>query len=474
MIGRKEEQEVLRDCLASPRPEFLAMYGRRRVGKTYLIREFFNDCFSFYATGVPNLNTRKQLRIFNESLLKYGSTDKTIPGDWLEAFSRLEKLLSSPDVQRDYQSGKRVVFLDELPWLDTARSDFKSALDYFWNSWGSAQKDLVFIVCGSATSWMIRHVVMNTGGLYNRITRQIHLLPFSLGECEQLLQSNGMPFTRRQIMECYMVFGGVPYYLNYLKPQLSLAQNVDALLFQENSPLRHEYTQLFASLFRNAGHHMEITEALSRKSSGLTRTELSQQKNIPDGKELTRCLEELEQCGFIRKYSDFTRAKNSCIYQLTDPFTLFQLTWVQNRKLASWVDFINTPAYYSWCGIAFERVCMLHSRQMKLALGISGISSRDYAWRSKKSSPGAQIDLLIDRKDDVINLCEMKYTQDEYVIDAAYEKELLSKMETFRKESGTQKAILLTMVAINGVKQNAHRGIVMNEIVGNDLFRDLI
>ncbi len=470
MIGRKEEQSILRECLKSPRPEFLAVYGRRRVGKTYLIREFFHDCFSFYATGVVDLNTKKQLRVFHEALCKYGSSEKAAPKDWFEAFSRLEKLLSSPSVLRDYQSGKRVVFLDEMPWLDTARSDFKSALDYFWNSWGSAQKDLVFIVCGSATSWMIHNIVMNTGGLYNRLTRQIHLLPFSLRECELLLQSNGMPLNRRQMMECYMVFGGIPYYLNYLMPQLSLAQNIDILLFQENGPLRYEYNRMFASLFRKADHHMEIMEALSKKNSGMTRAELSREKNIPDGKELTRCLEELEQCGFIRKYSDYTRAKNSCIFQLSDPFTLFQLTWVQNRKLAAWIDFINTPAYYSWCGIAFERVCLLHTAQMKQALGISGVSSREYAWRSKKSSPGAQIDLLIDRKDDVINLCEMKYMQDEFVIDAAYEKDLLYKSEAFRKESGTQKAILLTMVTLNGVKRNVHKGIVVNEITGDDLF----
>ena len=309
MIGRNAEQSVLMDCLNSNQPEFVAVYGRRRVGKTYLVREFFQNCFSFYATGVSGLNTRKQLRVFSESLIRYGDCSKSIPKDWFEAFSRLEKLLSSTTIQRDYQSGKRIVFLDEMPWMDTARSDFKSALDYFWNSWGSAQKDLVLIVCGSATSWIINHIVKDTGGFYNRITRQIHLMPFCLNECEQFLLSNGVHFTRKQILESYMVFGGIPYYLNYLKPQYSLAQNIEYLLFQENSPLRFEYPTLLSSLFKNSSRYTAIIEALARKKSGLSRMELLECKNVPEGKELTRSLDELEQCGFIRKYTDFTRSR---------------------------------------------------------------------------------------------------------------------------------------------------------------------
>ena len=304
MIGREKEKKILQDCLNSKRPEFLAVYGRRRVGKTYLIRNFFREHFSFYTTGVAKLNTRQQLRVFHEALQKYGDESRAMPADWLEAFSRLEKLLSRPDVPREYQSGKRVVFLDELPWMDTARSGFRSALDYFWNSWASTQNDLIFIVCGSATSWIINHIVKDTGGFYNRITRQIRLMPFCLSECEQLLASNGMHMTRKQIIECYMILGGIPYYLNYLVPQLSLSQNIDMLFFQENGPLRYEYHQLFSSLFKNAANHIKIIEALSTKRSGLTRMELLSCGNIPDGKELTKCLDELEQCGFIRRYAD--------------------------------------------------------------------------------------------------------------------------------------------------------------------------
>ena len=252
MIGRAAEQDLLKQCCESPRPEFLVVYGRRRVGKTYLIKEYFNNSFSFYATGLAEQKTRQQLRAFSDSLRLYGHKQKSIPTDWYEAFSCLREILTSDQVQRDAASGKRVVFLDEVPWMDTARSDFRSALDYFWNSWASSQKDLLLIVCGSATSWIIDHLVSDRGSFYNRITRQIHLQPFTLSECRDLLDANGMVMTQQQMLESYMVFGGIPYYLNCLDRRLSLAQNIDALCFQQNGQLYWEYDRLYHSLFKNA------------------------------------------------------------------------------------------------------------------------------------------------------------------------------------------------------------------------------
>ena len=472
MVGRKKEQRILFDCMNSGRPEFMAVYGRRWVGKTFLIKEYFHGTFSFYATGVPGTNTRQQLKFFHDSLKLYGDDDKARPEDWPEAFSRLRKILSSSPVQRDYQTGRRVIFLDELPWMDTAKSDFKSALDYFWNSWASSQADLILIVCGSATSWIISNLIRNTGGFYNRVTCQISLLPFNLHECELLLQSNGVFFTRRQIIECYMIFGGIPLYLNYLKPQFSLAQNVEMLFFHENAPLRNEYHLLFASLFKSSDDHRNIIEALSTRRYGLTRSELISMRGVPSGKTLTKCLEELEQCGFIRKYNDFRKEKTGFIFQLTDSFTLFHLTWIQNQNIDSWIKQIRTPSYSAWCGLAFERICLLHIRQIKNALGISGISSREYSWRSTKTTSGAQIDLLIDRKDDVINLCEMKYSAEEFSIDAEYEKNLLHKVETFHSETNTKKEVVLTMVTCAGLKNNAHRTVVVHEITADCLFHE--
>ena len=470
MVGRKEEIEVLTDCLNSGKPEFVAVYGRRRVGKTYLIKEFFNDTFSFYATGVQKVTTGQQLRLFKESLVKYGDTVNTIPKNWFEAFSRLEKLLQANSVSKEYKTGRKVVFLDELPWMDTPKSDFRSALDYFWNSWGASQKDLLLIGCGSATSWIINHIVKDTGGFYNRLTRQIRLMPFNLSECEQLLESNGMQMTKKQIVESYMLFGGIPYYLNYLRPQYSLAQNVEMLFFKENSPLKFEFNQLFKSLFRNAKNYIDIVKELAKKKSGLTRTELLKTGKTVEGKELTKCLEELEQCGFLRKYNDFAMKKNGCHFQLVDSLCLFHLTFLDTGKIDSWIDFVGTPAYFAWGGFAFERVCFQHIPQIKKALGISGISAHEFAWMSKKTTPCAQVDLLIDRKDDVINVCEIKYTQNEYSIDADYEKELVHKVETFRTETKTKKSLCLTMISFSGLHKNKYSNIVLNELSSDALF----
>ena len=470
MIGRKEETETLVELVNSGKPEFLALYGRRRVGKTFLIKEFFDNSFSFYATGIQKGDRRNQLRAFKESLVKYGDTIKTIPKDWFEAFSRLESLLENENVYREYKSGRKVVFLDELPWMDTAKSDFISAFDYFWNSWGSSQKDLLLIICGSATSWIINNIVKDTGGFYNRLTRQIRLMPFDLNECEQFLRANGLQLTRRQLVECYMVFGGIPYYLNYIKPQYSIAQNIQMLFFQENSPLKYEFTQLFQALYKNADIYISLIRELSKKKCGMTRAELLESKKAGEGKELTKYLDDLEQCGFIRKFTDFSTEKTGGHYQLIDPLCLFHLTFLETGKYDSWIDFLDTPAYYAWCGPAFEQVCFQHIKQIKQTLGISGIASNVRAWKSKKTTPGAQIDLLIDRKDDVVNLCEIKYSKDVFAIDAAYEKDLIRKRECFRKETKNKKALWITMITFSGLRKNEYTNEVVSTICGEDLF----
>ena len=470
IIGRKNEMNYLSSCLESGRPEFLVLYGRRRVGNTYLIKEYFGSRFSFYATGVSNLKTKDQLRLFNEALIQHGSGVKSVPKDWFEAFSRLKMVLEDPKAVRDAASGRRVVFLDELPWMDTARSNFKSALDYFWNSWASSQSDLFLIVCGSATSWIIENIFSDRGGFYNRITRQIHLMPFTLKECEELFAANGIVMSRRKIIESYMVFGGIPYYLNCFDRRLSLAQNIDELLFKEGGQLHYEYERLFRSLFRNSEKHIAIIEAIAEKKSGITRVELAKIDRIGDGEPLTKALGELEQCGFIRKYKNYTKKKQGFFFQVIDPFILFALSYLKDQDSYSWMAYINSPGYYAWCGNAFEIVCLNHIYQMKAALGVSGVVSAEYAWRSRVSEPGVQIDLLIDRKDDVINLCEMKYTVGEFSIDASYERNLMNKLMVFQQETGTDKSLHLTLVSANGLKANAHSGIVQNVITGDDMF----
>ena len=470
MVGRKKEQNILKNCLQSTRAEFLVVYGRRRVGKTFLIKEYFNNSFSFYATGLSKAKTKEQLKAFQGSLLEHGSKEKGVPKDWYEAFMRLKVLLQMDDVRRDPVSKKRVVFLDELPWIDTARSDFKSALEYFWNSWGSTQNDLFLIVCGSATSWIIDNLLGDRGGFYNRITRQIHLYPFTLGECEELYKLNDIQMTRQQMIESYMIFGGIPYYLNCFDKRLSLAQNVEELLFKQSGQLYYEYDRLLGSLFKKYERHAAIIDAVSHSKGGMTRVELAKISAVGDGEPLTKALNELEQSGFLRKYKNYTKEKQGFYFQLIDPFMLFCFHFIKNREHESWMTYINSPGYFSWAGNAFELVCLLHVDQIKKALGIYGVETVEYAWRSSNSKPGAQIDLLIDRKDGVINICEAKYTMAPFVIDAGYEEALRNKMDSFINETACKKALHLTFLSVNGLSHNDHAGIVQNEITGDALF----
>ena len=471
IIGRKTEQNQLTDWLNSGKPEFVAVYGRRRIGKTYLIKEYFKQRFSFYTTGVANLKMKEQLRLFGDNLRKYGSEESGNPCDWFDAFRRLQELIESGKTFHDPVSGRAVVFIDELPWMDSPRSNFKEALDYFWNSYASSKPDIFLIVCGSATSWIIKYLLSSRGGLHNRVTRQIDLKPFTLQECEEYFRNNGIVMTRHQIIENYMVFGGIPYYLDLLDRRMSLAQNIDVLCFTENGQLRYEFERLYASLFRNSDRHMEIIRVIAKAKSGTTRAQLASNPKIGDGEALTEALSELCQCGFIRKYKDFGKSKRGFIYQVIDPYTLFYLDFIESEKVQSWLSHIDSPGYYSWAGYAFELVCLLHTNEIKKALGISGIETMVSAWKSRKIEGGAQIDMLIDRKDGVINVCEMKFSQAEYEISDQYEKNIRNKLEVFRKESKTRKALHTTMITSNGLYHNEHSQIVVKELSANDFFQ---
>lgn len=470
IVGRNNEKDGLMQCLLSKRPEFVVVYGRRRVGKTYLIREFFNRSFSFYATGLTSEKTKGQLRGFTASLNEYGHEEKSIPTDWFEAFSRLKELLESDNVYREPINNKRVVFLDELPWMDTAKSDFKSALDYFWNSWASAQEDLVLIVCGSATSWIITNLLTDKKGFHNRVTRRIHLAPFSLAECEQLFALNDIVMTRKQMIESYMILGGIPHYMCLYDSRLSLTQNINELCFKKHGQLANEYHNLFYSLYDKPEKHLAILDALAAHRVGLTRAELSKVKEIGGGSVLTKDLLELEECGFIRKYINCTKGEGELFYQLIDPFVLFYIGFIKNKKFDSWNEYINTPGYNAWRGNAFEIVCINHIEQIKSALGIRGIETHEFAWRSTEPGGGAQIDLVIKRKDGVSNLCEMKFTNEEYSIDEDEHRKIENRLSRFQTMTETKDAIHVTLICGNGYKRSKYSGIVQNVIVGDDLF----
>lgn len=470
IIGRKEEQKVLISATQSEYSELIAVYGRRRVGKTYLIRETFGYKFTFQHTGLAKGNTKDQLFSFAISLRDAGYDDCPIPQSWLEAFSLLSHLLKNSTDE------KKIIFLDELPWMDTPRSNFISAFEHFWNGWASARKDIVLIICGSATSWIINKVINDHGGLHNRVTQRIALQPFTLHECEQFAQSKGLEMSRYQIAECYMVLGGIPFYWSLLEKGLSLAQNIDKIFFAKNGKLTNEFNQLYASLFKSPEPYIQIVTALGNKKAGMTREEIVKNTNLQSNGGLSKVLDELEYCGFIRRYNGYGKRSKQAIYQLIDNYTLFYFKFIrknENNDEHFWSASIDSAMHRTWSGLAFERLCMAHIPQIKASLGIAGVLSNVYSWYKEagENSNGAQIDMLIDRNDQVINICEMKYSLAEFTIDAEYHKKLRNKKAVFIEETHTRKAIHFTMITTYGIRRNTHSEIIQNEILLDDLFQ---
>ena len=469
IIGREKEQTALKQYFESGAPEFLVLYGRRRVGKTFLIREFFSGNFDFYATGLANGNKGEQLRAWNDAIKNsFGDTEE-LASDWLAAFALLRKRL-----EKQKPSNRKVLFLDEVPWMDTQKSGFLTALEYFWNGWASGRTDIFLIICGSATSWVVKNILKNRGGLYNRVTRRMRLLPFTMKETEAYLKEKEIDFGRYRICEAYMIFGGVPYYYGLLGRGLSLPQNVDALCFADDGMLLGELEELYATLFRNSEKYIQIVTALSAKAKGLTRDEMIRATGLSSGGGLTQILEELELCGFIRAYPNYMLDENLSLYQLIDPFSLFHLRFIKGKKPRNprfWTGNLESPSLSAWKSYAFEQLCLYHVEQIKQALGLTAISTEISSWRSRKSAPGAQIDLLIDRKDGIINLCEMKYSKSEYRITAKEEQLLRNKVAVFEAETRTKKALHLTMVTTYGIAKNSHTGHIQSEVLLDDLFK---
>ncbi|MDR1800779.1 MAG: ATP-binding protein [Lachnospiraceae bacterium] len=470
MIGRKREIALLKKYENSVEPEFIVVYGRRRVGKTYLIKELFEDRFFFYATGVLKANMAEQLKQFEESLREFGieNKDGVNIDTWMKAFELLKNGIKKAGNQQ-----RKVIFIDEMPWMDTPKSGFLTALDYFWNGFASSRKDVLLIACGSATSWMTKKVLMDTGGLHNRVTGKIGLKPFNLSECEQYFESRNIVIDRRDIVESHMVFGGIPYYLRYWEGMYSVAQNVDMMVFYENAPLNNEFNALYSSLFKNKESVITVVQALAKKKKGLTREELIAATKMADGGTLTGILSDLELSGFIRKYAVFPGKTRGSLYQLTDPFSLFYFSFIHGnlgRNEHFWCDLLETPSLNTWRGYAFEQVCLRHIDEIKAALGVSSVGMSVFAWKSEKSSPGAQIDLVLDRKDSIVNLCEIKFAKYEYEITKGYRENLANKVKAFQTETKTRKNTHITFISTYGVKQNAHSNAVQSQVVLNDLF----
>ena len=469
IIGRDKELRELEGFYKSGKSEFLVVYGRRRVGKTFLIREFFKDEFVFTHTGLSRGGTDVQLAEFNKSLRRVRGEAHREATDWFGAFDCLRGHIEQSG------PGRKVLFIDELPWMDTQKALLLPALEHFWNGWAAGRDDIFLIVCGSATSWVIGKLLQDKGGFYGRVTGRLFVKPFSLKECEEFYREAGIVYSRYQMVESYMIFGGIPYYLSLMKKELSFPQNVDRLCFREGGALRDEYDLLYRSLFKNPEGHMAVVEALADKRAGLSREAVLKGSGLSDGGGFTRILRDLEQSGFIRRYNGYGKKKRDSLYQLTDPFTLFHLRFIKGGDTQAgpfWSAYIDDGGHRAWTGYAFEQVALAHIDQVKRKLQIGGVLTRHYSWRSSKPKPGVQIDLVIDRNDGVINLCEMKYCRDEYEIDAAYEKKLRQRTEAFRRETGTKSALHTTLITTYGLVRNEHAAQVQSEVTMVDLFAE--
>ncbi|HEY9261000.1 AAA family ATPase [Chitinophaga sp.] len=474
LIGREDEKKILQEALASDEAELVAVYGRRRVGKTFLIRQVYGKQLICEFSGVHNATVQQQLENFRNSIAIALDSPvlPAIPKTWTEAFLLLIKY-AAPLLEKR----KAVIFFDEFPWLSSHKSGFLSAFEYFWNSWGSKQSGLVVAICGSAASWMIQKIVNNKGGLHNRITKKIRLLPFTLCETSAYLQSKTVNLDHYQTLQLYMALGGIPHYLKEIRKGESATQAIDRLCFTKDGLLVGEFGNLYNSLFEVADRHIAVVKALAARPSGLTRKEIIDVCHLQTGGTTTKLLDELMQSAFVSLYVPFQKNVRDGVYKLADEYSLFYLKFIEHSRATgqgTWVKRSASQSWKSWSGSAFESICLKHTDQIKHALGISGTYTEESTWRATpgKNEKGAQIDLLLDRQDTCINICEMKFSNTMFTIDKSYATELENKLQIFRERTDTKKTLFLTMITTYGTKDNVYKtGLVQNEITMKDLFK---
>ena len=469
-IGREAEYKRLTAAVNSNRAEFVALYGRRRVGKTFLVNQIFKNHFAFKMTGVIEGSLKDQFTAFADAMHDFGYEMPEHPKDWMHAFIMLKNAL-----KQQVNSGQHcVIFIDELPALDAEGANVASAVGYFWNSWASLHDNIVFIICGSATSWMITHVIDSKGGLHDRITVEMPIHPFTLKETEAYLNDKHFIWNRQMVLQAYMVFGGIPYYLSLLDNEESLAQNIDRLFFSQDTQMRREFRRLFNTLYKKPEKYIDIIRALAMSRQGMTREEIAGKLRCANNGHLGKQLDDLVYCDLIRK--NIVREKEikrkDAIYQLCDFFCLFFLTFIDRAELEQqyWLHHINTPEVNTWMGLAYERICMAHIQQIKRALRIDAISTLSYSWRSKNTTPAAQIDIIIERADRIVNICEVKYSLDEYLLDKEEYEKLSRRKSAFMRETGLRHTPWLTMITTEGLARGKYTEAIQSQVTLDDLF----
>ena len=466
IIGRSLEKQKLTEILSSHRSELVAVYGRRRIGKTYLIREFFNDKIIFSFIGLSAENKSNQIKNFVLKLNEF--TDKLknepLPKDWLEAFSLLKKYLKTIKEGKK----KKVIFIDEFPWIDSQKSGFLSAFENFWNDYCSNRSDLIVVICGSAASYMVKKIIRNVKGLSKRITQTIKLMPFTLQETKEFLRYKGIKMEEYELLKLYMSIGGIAEYLEHVHAGESAVATIDRLCFQKGAYLENEYDEVFKSLFEEQSYHQKIMNVLaSSKKEGITRNELINALKISSGGKFSDSLDDLMQSGFILKYDAFKNNKKAELYRIYDEFCLFHLKFIQKHKGSSWNSLFQQQSYISWCGFVFETICLKHIHPIKKALKCDQMASENYHWHNAN----AQIDLVIDRIDGVITLCEIKFYNEELSFNENTLNQLRKKENEFRKTTQTKKSIYTCLISTFGIKPNQYSSAILsNSITIKDLF----
>lgn len=463
LVGRKEEQKLIEGLLQSSKSEFLAIYGRRRVGKTFLVRETLSCRGDYFElTGSHSASMQSQLKNFNIELSKFAGIRLALPSNWQEAFKLLSEVIEQKKSKR-----KKIIFLDELPWLASRRSNFVPCLEYFWNTWAEKRSDILLVVCGSAASWMLKEIVNAKKGLHNRLTEIIHLKPFNLSETKEYLENKGITLNNAQVLELYMCMGGIPYYLDKVQKGRSATQNIDTICFSKHGTLYNEFDRLYSALFNSSYHYVAIIKELAKKKRGLTSPEIQKALGLTSGGRLKNYLSALKECGFIEEYVPYPNQERPKIYRLIDQYSLFYLSWIrkapksviEGQSSGYWLSQSRSQSFRSWSGFTFEGICRKHIGAIKEALGIRAVLTIEGEWEYKpktNAESGAQIDLLIDRADNVISICEMKYYNTEVSIDKSYFVELEKKMRVFLYQTGTKKQLFLVFITVHGTKENSH------------------
>ena len=474
LIGRKKEKAILLEALASEEAEMISVIGRRRVGKTFLVRTVYQDAICLELEGIQNSPRKEQLLDFTVRLNRVAKSAKKIkvPSTWQQAFYLLIEYLESLESEQ-----KKVIFFDELPWLATHKSGFLRALGMFWNSWAS-RNNVVVVICGSAASWMIQKVVNHKGGLHNRITKRLHLKPFTLAETSSYFQSRNIQIDPYQIVQIYMAMGGVPHYLKEIRPGKSAIQNIQDICFSDTGLLKDEFSRLYPALFDNAENHIIVIRTLFEKKQGMTRSELIKKANLSSGGTISKVLNELKHSGFVEIYQAFNKKKKDQLFRLTDEYSLFYLQFIEDNLQEEqdvWQRLSQTRSYKSWSGYAYENICLKHLSQIKKALGISGVYSTSSTFTKKGTSTnlGTQIDLLIDRNDHVINLFEIKFYNNKFTLDKNTADNLRGKMRIFQEKTKTNKQLFWGVITTFGITPSQHSiGLIQQVITLVELFEE--